>query len=81
VKTQTATATPVATAEAPVESNETPLKRICQELKIDPKTARRKLRAYWRKQDSDLAHTLRNRWSGDEAYAKQIRAILSPAKH
>jgi hypothetical protein len=80
VKTQTAAAPVAAQTEAPA-TNETPLKRICQELKIDPKTARRKLRAYWRKQDSDLAHTLRNRWSGDESYAAQIRAILAPAKH
>jgi hypothetical protein len=54
-----------------------PLKRICAKLKIEPKTARRKLRAYWRKQDSDLSHTIRNRWSGSEDYAAQIEKILA----
>lgn len=53
-------------------SNLVPLKKICQELKIDPKMARRKLRA------ADLkGHDSSSRWEFTQAQAKKAKEILA----
>ena len=65
----------VPTTKQAVNGNEIPLKRICAELGLDPKAARRKLRKVWRTKDSTLAHVLRDRWTGPE-----LRAILAPTQ-
>ena len=56
--------------------NET-LKKICGELGITPKAARRKLRKAWRQKDqTTVVHTLKSRWTD----ADQIRLVLAPTK-
>ncbi len=53
-------------------SNLVPLKKICQELEIDPRMARRKLRA------ADLAgHDSSSRWEFTPAQAKKAKEILA----
>lgn len=48
------------------------LKSICQELKVEPKAARRKLRA------AGLSfHSKRERWVMTPAQAKQAREVLA----
>ncbi|HUW45942.1 MAG TPA: hypothetical protein VMW50_09135 [Dehalococcoidia bacterium] len=54
------------------ESNLLPLKKICQELKIDPKMARRKLRA-----EGVKSHDQKARWEFTVAQAKKIKEILA----
>lgn len=71
-------ATPIAPTPSPETAKSTiPLKRICTELKIDPKLARRKLRK------AGLAfHTKRERWeveAGSDAETA-IRNCLNPPK-
>lgn len=52
-----------------------PLKSICSALKVEPKLARRKLRA------AKLAfHTLTERWLMTEAQAAKARAIIKGEK-
>lgn len=52
--------------------NRIPLKKLCQELKIDPKMARRKLRA------AGLAgHDPKARWDFTAAQAKKAKEVLS----
>lgn len=79
-----------AAAEAAVPTIETPateaptgvLKKLCQELKMDPKKARRLLRKAWRKEgQTEVTHNIRERWAGDDAYMAKLRAILAPTKH
>jgi len=54
-----------------VTGNRVPLKKICQKLKIDPKMARRKLRA------ADLkGHDSQSRWEFTPAQAKKAEEIL-----
>lgn len=50
-----------------------PLKKICQQLKIDPKMARRTLRA-----DKAMAkiHAAKGRWEFTAAQAKKAKAVL-----
>lgn len=77
--------------EAPVPENttpvnaettsETPLKKLCAELNMDPKKARRLLRKAWRKEGTDISHTIRERWAGDEAFLSKMRSVLAPTKH
>lgn len=65
---------------ATVAANGTiPLKRICQELNVDPKRARVKLRRAIRSKDNPRAefHNLGSRWDLTAAQAKEVRAILS----
>jgi len=55
-------------------SNLIPLKKICQELKLDPKMARRTLR------DSKpmmKIHDAKGRWEFTEAQAKKVKEVLS----
>ena len=73
------TETPASTE--PTAASETPLKKICQELGMDPKKARRLLRRHWRSENSQLKHNIRERWSGDDKYVAEIKAILAPTKH
>jgi hypothetical protein len=61
--------------------NETPLKKLCAELNMDPKKARRLLRRAWRKEGSDISHTVRERWAGDQEFITKMRAVLAPTKH
>lgn len=56
----------------------TPLKKLCAELKMDPKKARRILRRHWRAEGSDLSHTIRERWAGDASFIDKLRKILQP---
>ena len=79
-----------AAAEAVVPNTETPaaeapsgvLKKLCQELKMDPKKARRLLRKAWRKEgQTEVTHNIRERWAGNDAYMAKLRAILAPTKH
>ena len=51
-----------------------PLKKLCQQLKLDPKMARRKLRA-----DTAMAkiHQSKGRWEFTTAQAKKAKAVLS----
>lgn len=68
----------VTAKQAPVngsDNSETPLKKICADLGIDPKAARRKLRKAWRQTDSTVKHVKRERWTGDF-----IRSILAPTQ-
>lgn len=52
--------------------NRIPLKKICQELKIEPKMARRKLRA------ANLSgHDSQSRWEFTAAQAKKAKEILA----
>jgi len=53
-------------------SNLTPLKKICQDLKIDPKLARRKLRAANLK-----GHDTQSRWEFTQAQVKKAKEILA----
>lgn len=48
-----------------------PLKRICQQLKLDPKMARRKLRA-----EGVKGHDSKSRWEFTAAQAKRAKAVL-----
>lgn len=51
-----------------------PLKRICADLKMEPRLARRKLR------NADLSfHDSRDRWSFTKAQVPKVKAILAPA--
>jgi hypothetical protein len=75
MKNVTAEVTKNEAPKQPVNGSETPLKRICGELGIEPKAARRKLRKYWRSENSTIVHNIRDRWTGDE-----LRAILAPTK-
>jgi hypothetical protein len=60
------------TAKKATNGNRIPLKKICQELKIDPKLARRKLRS------ADLAgHDAKARWDFTPAQAKKAKEVLS----
>jgi hypothetical protein len=83
--TNTAPETPAVTETPP--TGETPaqgiaLKKLCQELKMDPKKARRLLRRAWRKEgQTELSHNIRERWAGDDAFIAKMRAILAPTKH
>lgn len=53
-------------------NNRIPLKRICADLDIDPKMARRKLRA------AELSgHDPKSRWEFTPAQAKKAREVLS----
>jgi hypothetical protein len=54
------------------ESNLVPLKKICQELKVDPKMARRTLRA-----EGIKGHDPKARWEFSAAEAKKVREILA----
>lgn len=67
-----------ATAEIPAEESGIPLKRLCQEAKLDPKAARRILRAAWRAEDSTLNHEIRRRWTWDEGSSElaEVRVLL-----
>lgn len=67
-----------ATAEIPAEETGVPLKRLCQEAKLDPKAARRVLRKAWRAEDSTIDHEIRRRWSWDEGSdeLRQVRVLL-----
>ena len=67
-----------ATAEIPAEETGIPLKRLCQEAKLDPKAARRVLRKAWRTEDSTINHEIRRRWSWDEGSdeLRQVRVLL-----
>lgn len=58
-----------------------PLKKICQELGVDPKASRVKLRRVWRREDSPGVqfHSKGARWDLTPAQAKEVRAILAPA--
>ena len=49
-----------------------PLKKICQKLKLDPKMARRKLRA-----EGIKGHSAKARWEFTAVQAKKVTAILS----
>ena len=71
----------VAINEELIDENETsgvPLKRLCQEAKLDPKAARRVLRKAWRAEDSTIDHEIRRRWSWDEGSdeLRQVRVLL-----
>ena len=58
-----------------------PLKRICAELKIEPKAARVKLRRALRREDSPLSatlHSIGGRWDLTPAQAKAVKAELRP---
>jgi len=48
-----------------------PLKKICQQLKLDPKMARRKLRA-----EGVKGHSAKSRWEFTAAQAKRAKAVL-----
>lgn len=68
-----------ATAEIPAdETSGVPLKRLCQEAKLDPKAARRVLRKAWRAEDSTIDHEIRRRWNWDEGSdeLRQVRVLL-----
>ncbi len=54
-------------------SNLIPLKKICQELKLDPKMARRTLRG---SKPMMKIHDAKGRWEFTEAQAKKVRAVL-----
>lgn len=59
-------------AKKVTKTNRVPLKKICQDLKIDPKLARRKLRA------ADLkGHDPKSRWEFTPAQAKKAKEILA----
>lgn len=85
METQTTTPTPV-TKRAPrktgkkaskppvADGKKTALKTICGALKIEPKAARRKLRA------AGLGfHGKRERWMFTPAQATKVRELLKPA--
>lgn len=58
-------------ARAPRKIERTPLKTICASLRIEPKAARRKLRA------AGLSfHAARERWTFTESQAARVREIL-----
>ena len=59
-------------AKKTTTSNRIPLKRICQELKIDDRMARRKLRAANLK-----GHDPKARWEFTEAQAKKAKELLA----
>jgi hypothetical protein len=48
-----------------------PLKKICQQLKLDPKMARRKLR-----DEGVKGHDAKSRWQFTAAQAKRVKAVL-----
>lgn len=52
--------------------NRVPLKKVCQKLKIDPKMARRKLRAA-----GFSGHDPKSRWEFTPAQAKKAEALLA----
>ena len=56
-----------------------PLKKICQELGLDPKRSRVKLRRAWRKTDEKNVafHSKGGRWDLTKREAAEVRAILS----
>ena len=60
------------TAKKVTASNLTPLKKICQKLKLDPKMARRKLRA-----EGVKGHDAKARWEFTAVQPKKVTAILS----
>ncbi len=54
-------------------SNLIPLKKICQDLKLDPKMARRTLRS---SKPMMKIHDAKGRWEFTDAQAKKVRAVL-----
>ena len=60
-------------APAKAAANGTPLKKICQELKIDPKLARRKLR----NSDVFAGREGKERWTFSTAQAEKARQVLT----
>lgn len=80
-KSKKGTRAATAAKRAAPEKGTVPLKKICQELGLDPKASRVKLRRAWRR-DEDPAvqfHSKGARWDLTPKQAKEVRAILSPA--
>lgn len=77
MKTQTTENTSKPTVANGIGKPNETLKKICGELNITPKAARRKLRKAWRqKNQTSVTHTLKARWDD----ADQIRQVLAPTK-
>jgi hypothetical protein len=77
--TRAATAAKRAKAQPAEKGGRIPLKKICQELGLDPKASRVRLRRAWRR-DEDPAvqfHTKGSRWDLTPKEAKEVRAILA----
>lgn len=70
-------AAPAKQAAKPSSDGKIALKSICAELKVDPKAARRKLRAT----EGLGFHGKRDRWAFTKLQADKIREILAPTKH
>lgn len=77
-----AAAAPVATSA----KGGIPLKAICSALGIETKPARVKLRRFWRETTEKGKpvrpdfHSKNDRWVFSAAEAKEVRALLAPAK-
>ncbi len=74
METTTTTTAPTTARKTGKKVERTPLKAICKALKVDPKTARRRLR----KASGLSFHGSRERWTFTEAQAAKIREILKP---
>lgn len=55
-----------------------PLKAICQELGLDPKASRVRLRRFLRSDEKGVAfHKMGSRWDLTPAQAKEVRSFLA----
>lgn len=68
-----------ATKRAPKNGKGTiPLKAICQELGLDPKASRVRLRRYLRSDDKGVQfHKIGSRWDLTPGQAKEVRSFLA----
>ena len=78
-KTKGKKATRAATAEKRAPKGGTiPLKKVCQELGLDPKASRVRLRRFLRSDEKGVAfHKIGSRWDLTPAQAKEVKAFLA----
>lgn len=83
-KRATKTAAKSAAKSTATEAGRIPLKKICQDLGLDPKRSRVKLRRAWRRVDEKgktegnvAFHAKGGRWDLTPSEAKEVRAILA----
>jgi hypothetical protein len=76
-KTKSKKGTRAATAEVRAAGT-IPLKKICQELGLDPKASRVRLRRFLRSEEKGVAfHKIGSRWDLTPKEAKEVKAFLA----
>jgi hypothetical protein len=63
-------------AEAKADSNVVKLSDICDDLKLEPRAARIKLRAAYKKKDNDLPDTVGDTWGWKKGDVSKIKSLL-----